>query len=151
MKHLVAVLMALMLLFGVACAEGYDLWALCENYVNIRAKPSSHSEAIGYLTCGDGIETDGKVKGRWIHCVNLSCEVSDGWVFGEYLTDDQPTFIDADYKIVSSGRVALRKSIDGKRKSWLKPDSTVHVLWMSDEWTLTTKGYIRTEFVEASE
>jgi len=151
LKRLVAVLMALMLLWGGACADGYDLWALCENYVNIRLKASPHSDVIGYLTCGDGIETDGKVKCGWIHCINLSCEVSEGWVFGEYLTDDQPIFLDTDCNVVGSGRVALRKSINGKRKAWLKPDSIVHVLWMSQEWTLTTKGYIRTEFVEALE
>lgn len=139
--------MVIWLLTGVAYADN-NILALCKSYVNIRESPSAKSRIIGYLDCGDGVETDWVRNGDWLHCVNLSLELTDGWVYAGYIVEDQPEFVDSEYKVVSSGRVALRKMVCGKRRAWIKSGKILKVLWRSNEWSLTNRGYIKSEFLE---
>jgi len=138
------------LMIGVARAED-NIWALCKTFVNIRERPSTRSQAIGYLDCGDGVETDWEMKNGWLHCINLSLEMTEGWVYAGYMIEDKPEVVNAVFTVVSDGRVALRKEIGGKRKAWAKPGKSLKVLWRSNEWSLTNKGYIRSEFLEAQD
>lgn len=153
MKRIITILAVVALVFMIcdALAEEDNVWALCDSYVNIRAKPSKNGQIIGYLDCGEGLETDYVVKHGWLHVINLSCEMDEGWVKAEYMVDSKPEFIDTDCIVVSNGRVALRKTIDGERKAWVKNGVTQHVLWRSGEWSLTNRGYIKTEFLEVIE
>lgn len=147
MKKVVLLLVCMMLLFGCAVAED-NVWALCKSYVNLRAKPSKNAQIVGYLDCGDGAETDWEVKGSWLHIISPSTEYGDSWVNLAYMTDSKPEKVNETFVVVSSGRVALRKTIDGKRRAWIHEGDTVKVLWVSDEWSLTNRGYIKTEYLE---
>lgn len=152
MKRVVMILAAMVLVFMISNALADDnVWALCDSYVNIRAKPSKNGQIIGYLDCGEGLETDYIVKYGWLHVINISCEMDEGWVKAEYMVDSNPEFVDTDCIVASNGRVALRKTVDGNRKAWVKNGETLHVLWSSSEWSLTNRGYIKTEFLEAIE
>lgn len=147
---MILAVMALVFTIGNSIAED-NVWALCDSYVNIRAKPSKNGQIIGYLDCGEGLETDFVIKHGWLHVINLPCEMDEGWVKAEYMVNSKPEFVETDCIVVSNGRVALRKTVDGERKAWVKNDATLRVLWRSGEWSLTDRGYIKTGFLEAIE
>ena len=50
--------------------------------------------------------------------------------------------------IVAEGRVAARKWIEGPVARWIQPGETVTVFWMSSEWAVTDRGYIRSEYID---
>lgn len=147
MTRMMAVLITLLLMTSIAFAED-NAWALCKTYVNIRMHPSTKSMSVGRLYCGDGIETDGVYKDGWMHCINLLCEMDEGWIYAGYMTDNEPEQIDTECKINANGRVALRNQVNGDRIAWIQPGGKINVLWKSDEWSLTSRGYIKTEFLE---
>lgn len=147
MKKLVVLLVFVVLLFGCACAED-NVWALCKSYVNLRANPSIKSQVVGYLDCGDGAETDWVVKNGWLHIIYPTVECGDSWVKLSYMVESKPDEVEKSLTVISNGRVALRKTVDGKRRAWVKHGDVLKVLWISDEWALTTKGYIKTEYLE---
>lgn len=131
--------------------DGQDvLYVICtkDDYVNIRLKPGRKGRACGYLEPGDAVHTDGKRKNGYVHCVNLHTEAGDGWIHSGYLVEDRPEYVDADYTVVSRGRLAARKYVGGKRVRWLKPIETVHVYYMSDEWAVTNRGYVKSNYLE---
>lgn len=149
-KRFAVLLVTLMLLCGCACADD-NVWALCKSYVNLRAKPSTKAEIVGYLDCGDGAETDCVVKNGWLHIVRPSMESGDSWVNLSYMVYSKPEKVDALMSVVGNGRVALRKTVDGKRRAWIRQGDMLKVLWVSDEWSLTNRGYIRTEYLKGGE
>ena len=157
------VLSGLILMF-IACAAAIvagmadetlmEAWVICQpgSYVNVRTKPSSRSECMGRFESGDRVYLDGIVQNGFAHCVRLALEDTEGWIHLGYLVADKPELKNgAWYRIRSNGRVAVRRSIDGDRTAWLKNGSELQVLWMSDEWSLTTRGFVKTEYLEAKE
>ena len=126
-------------------------WAICKTYVNVRQEPSTKSEIIGRLYCGDGVQTE-EQKNGWIYCIDLPFEFSHGWVCTGYLTDDCPVYTDSRYQVTGNGRVALRKEVSGKIVGWVRPGDVLKIQWISSEWALTEKGqYIKSEFLERQE
>lgn len=154
----ILITLAVLGLQSVGLAEEWDeheeefelAWVVCmpNDYVNIRSKPSSHGLFTGYLEPGDMVYLDGKRRNEFYHCVGLSTEAGEGWVHGGYLVRDEPEYIDRDAKIISNGRLAARKYVDGKRTRWLKSKATVHIYYWSEEWAVTNCGYIRSRFLE---
>ena len=63
MKRFVLVLLTLILLFSVACADEF-MYVLCkpDDYVNARFMPSTKSQAVGRLECGDEVELVGETQ-----------------------------------------------------------------------------------------
>ncbi len=148
MKRALAIIAILVSLIGTAFAEN-NIWVMCKTYVNIREKPSSRSEVIGRFDSGEGLETDWKRSGDWLHLIHLSCEIDEGWVYAGYIVESQPERVNDKYSVSSNGRVALRTKVDGDRRAWAKKGTELTVLWRADDWTLTTRGYIRSEYLEA--
>ena len=156
-KHTIAAIIALILLAvamtSAAEPETKTLYVICkpDSFVNVRAKPTKTASILGYRECGDAVETDGTRKGSYIHCINLSLEADDGWIHAGYLVEDPPSILEEEtrYRNCSNGRVALRNYVDGKRRSWAKSGANLTVLVMSDDWSLTTRGFIKTEYLEA--
>lgn len=146
-KRLVVMLMVFVLLIGCACAEN-NVWVLCKSYVNLREKPSTRSKIVGYLDVGDGAETDWEVKNGWLHIISPSMECGDSWVNLSYIVESKPERVNASFEVVGNGRVALRKTVNGKRRAWARHGDMLKVLWVSDEWSLTNRGYIKTEYLE---
>ena len=68
-----------------------------------------------------------------------------------YLADEEPTRVDCTGIVISTGRLAARRSVGGERKNWLKPGSTVKVSWVTSEWCVTNKGYVMLEYIELTD
>ena len=158
MKKFVPILLVLLILLGTANADGIRMYVLCKpgDYVNVRENPSTKSAVAGYLECGYEVETDGKTKkdnqGReWTHLTEPMLECSDVWVCSMYLQDTKVTIQELTGKIHSKGRTAVRRSPGGKIIKWLRNGDDVSILAMSGEWALTTRGYVRSEYIEVSE
>ena len=133
--------------------DGETAYAICvmDDVVNIRATPKTKGEWIGYLNPGDEVHPDGKKQNGYVHCVDMNTESGEGWVFAGYLVSDCPKLVDRDAVIMSNGRLAARKYVDGKRTKWLKPNAMLHVYYMSEEWCSTNCGYVQTKFLRLEE
>ena len=149
------VLMFLMVISAITYAvadmlkpEYLDVWILCQpdSFVNIRAKPSTRSSAEGYLMCGDKVQFTGKTENGFLHCI-CSNELGEGWVYCGYVVLDEPIEVNEKRLIEANGRVACRRTITGNRRCWVVNGSEVNVYWESDEWSVTDKGFIMTEFI----
>lgn len=124
------------------------IWVLCQpnSYVNIRVRPSGRSEACGYADCGDDFYTDGYKKNGFLH-VYASIETGEGWIALGYVIWDEPERIYEKRTIISKGRVKARKTVNGKRRMWLYDGDEVKVYWMSESWSVTNKGFVKSEFI----
>ena len=134
-----------------AYAEGeetYDCWVLCqpEDYVNIRKTPSRHGEICGWATSGMRFETDWQERNGFLHLVGVS-EYGEAWISEGYIVFVEPKTTDREMVITGKGRVAARKTIDGQRRKWLKPGDTVTVYRISDEWAITSAGFVRSDYI----
>ena len=124
-----------------------DGWILCKSYVVIRMWPSRNATDIGQLDPCDRIEIDGKTKDGYAHIVS-PC---DGWVHAGYITFSQPQQVNATGIVTAKKRVAARRWCDGPQvaeKPWLITGSEVKIYWMSDDWALTNRGYVKAEYLE---
>lgn len=128
-------------------------WIMCKPgaQVNVRRKPTTNSRAEGYLETGDEIRTDGMSKDGWIHVYGIG-EAGEGWVYCGYVVTEKPQVIGQRYVCVATNRLACRKwmggpQIDG-RAGWLKNGDHADVFYMADGWAVTSRGYIRSEWLE---
>lgn len=148
---LIGVALAAMM-FSVACADG-ERWVLCQpkempgGYLNIREQPKKDANIEGWLFLGDQVETDGKTKNGFTHIINASTESGDGWVASRYLMEIPVKVATVTGWIDCNGRVAARQQPGGKRNRWMYPGDEVTVYAYGAEWTLTNKGFIRSEYV----
>lgn len=141
--------------YVVCMAEAQDLtcWILCKpkSIVHVRRDPMKASEEVGRLECGDEIRTDGKTRNGWVH-VNGIGEYGSGWVYCGFVSLEQPEKVDEQYVCVARKQVACRRWMDGPqiggRLGWLHNGSTVTVYYRTDEWSVTSRGYIRSEWLE---
>ena len=154
MRRFLAILLAvLIVLMSFATAE--NLYVLCnpKDYVNVRMTPSTNGIVVGRFDCGDEFETDGEVKrdkkGRlWVHVVNAHLESTDAWLMKFYAQETPITIETATATIVSNARTAVRVNPNGRRRKWAKNGDDFKVLAYSEEWVLTTAGYIAYDCVE---
>lgn len=125
-----------------------EVWILCEpkGTVNIRSTPGGR--IFGGATCGDKMWTDNRQKNGFIHVLDLAAEEENGWVSARYVIFDEPEEVNIEMTVDSDGRVACRKFINGNIKGWVYDGDKVFVYWTSDEWSITNKGYIKSEFLE---
>ena len=148
-KAMVTAIMVIML-FCTAYADNVYILCRPDDYVNIRMFPSTNSEAIGQLDCGDSIETDGVTrkdkKGRtWVHVCGLE---GGGWVCSRYVQETPVNIVSYDGYVSANGRTAVRRSPNGKVVKWLHNGDDVCIIAMSDEWALTKSGYIKKELLD---
>lgn len=134
--------------------EEIECWILCQpdSWVNARINPSKKSDTLGRLECGDRVFTDGKKKNGFIHVTGLRFEMGEGWVKTGYIVYDEPykpEFYETEIK--SNGRVQARKTVNGKRRCWLKNGQKIKVYMMTDEWAVTNKGYVKSKFINTGE
>ncbi len=156
---LVAAIMiaAFTILRNVGLAEEEDpyadctkIWVLCrdDTYVCVREKPRKTSDAFGGALNCSMLKTDGKEKNGFLHVVDVAAEASTGWISKQYIVYDPPEKMSQKALVVSNGRLAARKGINGKIRKWLKPMTEVTILYWSSEWCLTNYGYVQTEYLE---
>lgn len=154
MKRIVPLFLSFVLAFAIliSIANAEQMYVLCrpKDYVNVRSFASTKSEVAGRLDCGDSVETDGESKrdkqGRlWIKVYGFE---GDAWICSMYL-QKTPVEVGKCYGcVVSNGRTALRRSPNGKRLKWLENGTEITILAMSEEWALTTEGYVKRDYVD---
>ena len=145
---IVLITFCIMLLQEAGLAE--DVWVLCDpdSFVCVREAPRKTAFAVGGITCGTLLETDGKEKGNFIHVINIHAEDDTGWISKQYIVYSEPKPLYQSATVVSNGRLAARKGVGGKVRKWLKPMDTLTIYWWSDEWCLTNYGYVQTAYLE---
>ena len=147
----VLIFLAVFLYKSVGFAERDDgvteAYVLCADFVYVRPFANKKGEPLGRLEAGDRVFLDGKKKNGFLHIVDTGLE-ADGWVHKGFIVYDEPIKVNQSATIISRGRLAARKFVNGKRTRWLKPLASVHVYWWSDEWVLTNCGYIQTRYLE---
>lgn len=151
MKRMIMLLMALILLCTVASAERIqeEVWVLCmpDSEVNVRERPKKTGEIFGGAMCGACMWTDNVKKNGYLHVLDLAAESDTGWISARYVVYDEPVEVNAVMEIRSDGRVACRRWINGKINSWIMNGDRLTVYWMSPSWAVTSRGYIRSEFL----
>ena len=142
-----ALLMALTIVLPALAVETETVWVICQpdSVVNIRSRASSRSEAVGYAMPCDSFETDCEKKSGFLH-IYAPIETMEGWVSLGYVVWEEPVRVFETREIEASGRVAARRTVDGKRRCWLKPGDTVTVYYMA-EWCVTSAGFVRADFI----
>ena len=139
-----------------AGAEGIqeECWVLCEpgSEVNLREVPKKHGAIFGAASCGTCMWTDQKERNGFVHVLELPAELDSGWISTRYIVYDEPRIVMAQGRIRAEGRVACRKWIGGKVIRWVYDGDELTVYAVTEEWSVTDHGYIRTEFIgEGSE
>lgn len=152
MKRATAIIVLITVVFALlsAFAEDRQVFILCdpETPVNVRRTPKKGAEVSGRLDFGDEVETDGLIRNGYLHVIGIT-EDGEGWIFAGYVVDDPPVKLErAMATVASNGRVMAHRWIGGKRKCWLKVETDLRVYAISDEWAVTEKGYVRTEYLE---
>lgn len=137
------------ILCSPAMAEESTVYVIChpDSEVLIREAPGRKKPVVGAAHCGERIWTDWEEENGYLHVIDLNNETGDGWIFASYTAGNEPKVIDAQMTVTGKGRVACRKYPDGKRTRWLKPGDTVTVYRSADGWSITSKGWIRTEYL----
>lgn len=127
-------------------------WILCKpgSQVNVRRTPSKTGQEVGFLEVGDWFETDGCCSNGFVRCFGIG-EFGEGWIYAGYVSEYEPEPVFDTYCCVAKNRVACRKWMNGPRTSnpWLKNGSDVRVFYMTEEWAITARGYIQSEWLEA--
>jgi len=145
---LVVVMLAAVIIVASRAEDVYAKgWILCKDYVLIRTTPSRSASECGQLDPGDEIEIDGETADGFAHIVS-PC---DGWVWAGNITFAQVEKIDDTMVVVARKQVACRRWIDGPQiedNKWAKNGTEVKVFYMSEEWAVTSRGYIRSEWLE---
>ena len=151
MKRILALILALLLVFGSAAAE--TRWIICKPgaQVMIRTNPDKGATECGFLEAGDSFETDGKIRNGFIDAYGVGD--GGGWIYAGYVVDEEPEQVNQRYICAAVIQVACRRWVDGPtikgRKGWLKSGGTVRVYYRTEEWSVTNRGYIRSEWLEA--
>ena len=127
--------------------EVYYVVCSANDCVNVRPYPHTRQEPVAMLEPGTMVKSDGRRENGYLHVYGLSSEDGEGWIYEGYLVDDKPVFVNTTAKVTGPGRLAARKCVDGKLVRWLSPGTVLKVWFMSNEWSVTNRGYVRTEFL----
>ena len=125
-------------------------WVICKDYVLIRQWPSRKAPECGQLDPCDDVEIDGKTKDGFAHIVSPV----DGWIWAGNLVESKPEAVNLKGYVTAKNRVACRRWVDGPqaeingKPSWLVNGSEVKIFYMSEEWACTSRGYIKSEWLE---
>jgi hypothetical protein len=91
--------------------------------------------------------TDSRKKNGFIKVYGIG-EFGEGWIHQGYVSWQEPVKVNGYALVVSRGRLAARRCIDGKRRCWLKNTQKVKVYWITDSWCVTDKGFVKTKYLE---
>lgn len=146
LKKIVAILFVLLSIVSVSAAD--ECWILCQpdSYVNVRPNANKKGSPVAYMECGYKVETDNKTKNNFVHLIGVG-EAGEGWINEGYVVYSEPIKIDRKVYVESDGRVACFKQIGGKRRCWVKNGDSVTLHFISEEWSITNKGFVRTKYL----
>ena len=155
---ILAVALVIGVAIGVTVCHGEEplatCWIMCKpgegSRVEIRQKPDRESRSVGFLECGDWFLTDAEEKDGWIRAYGVGD--GGGWIYLGYVVTEKPKMIMERYVCCAVNRVACRRwqagpQIQG-RAGWLYNGQTCEVFCMADGWAVTSRGYIKSEWLE---
>lgn len=152
MRRFVAVMLFFAILCGIlpVCSAEDEYFIICDpkSHVCVRRSPKRSGEESGRLEFGDKVWADGKKQNGFLHCVGINNEWGEGWVYKGNLVEDEPVKFNGKATVVGKGKVFCRRCVNGAKHGSLKNGTEVKVLAYSNEWAVTNKGYIKTEFLE---
>lgn len=135
-------------LAGAAAEDEYFIICNPKTPVIVRRNPKKSAEETGRYDFGDIVLTDGKKKNGYLHVVDIT-EDGEGWVFAGNVVSDRPEKLtNARANVAATGRVMSYRWINGSKNGWVNVGTEVIVYAVSDEWSVTNKGYIRTKYLE---
>lgn len=152
---LLAIVIVVTVAVTLTVSKGENLatcWIMCKpgSYVTIREKPNKKSAERGYLDSGDNFQTDGESVNGWIRCYDAG---EGGWVYCGYVVTEKPEPIGERYVCVANKQAACRKWMGGPQvdgSGWIKNGQFCDVFLIADGWAVTSRGYIRSEWLEVS-
>lgn len=152
MKRFIALIVVICALFAQipTLADEIELFIICnpETHVCVRRSPKKGAEETGHLDFGDSVWTDGKKRNGYLHVIDIT-EAGEGWVFAGNTIEDEPVkLVNARANVAATGRVMSYRWVNGKKNGWVNIGTQVIVYAMSDEWAVTNRGYIRTQYLE---
>lgn len=127
-------------------------WILCRpgSQVNVRRTPEKNAQVVGFLEVGDEFLTDAANSNGYIRAKDIG-EYGEGWIFCGYVATEEPVPVYETYVCAAKTRVACRRWMNGPQteRPWLANGSTVQVFHIAGEWACTSRGYIKSEWLEA--
>ena len=148
---IIVVTVALTVTFCKGEEQLVTVYTLCKpgSQVIVRRTPAKNAMEVGYLEVGDSFLTDGSSSNGYIRCYGIG-EYGEGWVYCGYVTEYEPEPVFETYCCVAKTRVASRRWMNGPKTSlpWLTNGSDVQVFYIAGDWACTSRGYIRTEWLE---
>ena len=145
MKKCIAIMFLLICICSITLAD--TKYVLVQTELNVRSKPSLGSNIYGRLFTGDIVQVT-KTYHEWCYLEGLHSEEGCGWISSKYIVDDPVTQMNNVPAVIqANGRVAIRDSVNGKRISWVHSGDIVYVYGTSDSWTVTNRGYIKTQYL----
>ena len=152
---IVAVVWTLIAAFSSIGAAEYvtcKAWVICHpgDYVNLRARADRHSQCVGRLDAGDFVELDGTTRNGFARVANLTVDTpNEVWIYTGYLVFDEPVWMNGKTAVVASNKqLAARRNCTGEVRKWLQNGTEVQVFWYSDEWCVTNRGFIMTQWLD---
>ena len=144
MKRFLIVLLCLLIAVSAAIAD--TVYVLCQpdSFVYVRAFPVKGAEVAGYVDLGEALETDGAKKNGFIHVCGFE---GGAWINAGFVTEYPVTVFTGETEILSKGRVACRRSINGTRRKWLKDGQKVTIYAFAEDWAVTNQGFIQTAYL----
>lgn len=150
-KRAVAIILLLIVIFSAfpAVCEEFRVFILCnpESHVNVRKSPKNGSEKTGWVMFADSVLTDGKTKNGYLHVIGIT-EDGEGWIKAGYTVKDQPVKVTAWAAVSASGRVMSYRNAGKNRLGWVPLLAEMKVYALSEEWAVTSRGYIRLKYLE---
>lgn len=144
MRRFIIIALAVLLVSTAAVAD--TVFVLCQpnSYVNLRQHPRKGAELAGYAELGDELETDGVKRNGFLHVLGLD---ADAWINAGFVTEYPVTVETVFAQVESNGRVACRRAINGTRRKWLVNGTELTIYAYADDWTITNKGFIKTQYL----
>lgn len=133
-------------------AQTITCWILCKpgSQVNARRTPDKRGDIVGFLEAGDDFRTTGETRNGFVRAIGIG-EYGEAWIYCGYVVTEKPSEVYENHVCVSNRRVACRRWVDGPKvqgSPWITNGSTVTVFLVADGWACTSRGYIRSEFLE---
>ncbi len=154
----VAAMVTITIVLAVNLCRGEEtlatVYAMCKpgSHVTIRMTPSKDGVEAGRLDCGDSFQTDAETRDGWLRCYGAG---EGGWVYLGYVATEPVQAVGQRYVCVAKKQVACRRWINGPqiednkgRRQWLKNGQTCEVFVTDGEWAVTSRGYIKIEYLD---
>lgn len=144
---LALIIIAIIAILSVSVAHADHMgFILCnpDTTVNMRFEPRKTGTVVACMECGDPVRLDGGKYGEWLHVV--TGDENGAWVHQGYVVDIKVTVETRQAR--AKTKVRTRNMVRGRLTGTLRKGQEVTVYAYSEECCFTSKGYIKTKYLE---